>query len=54
MFAIEWLVILSPIVQIRYTFPSTFRTPIHNPYTFGIANGRLLHHRYSLIRQVTA
>nr|DAG11660.1 MAG TPA: hypothetical protein [Caudoviricetes sp.] len=40
---------LSPIAQIGYTVPSTFRTPIHNPSTFGMANGRPLHHRYSLI-----
>nr|DAE53459.1 MAG TPA: hypothetical protein [Caudoviricetes sp.] len=46
---IEWLVNLSPIVQIRYTFSSTFCTPIHNPSTFCIANGKSIHHRYSLI-----
>lgn len=51
MFAIDQLVNPSPIVQIRYTFPSTFCTPIHNPSTFGMANGRSLCHRYSLIQQ---
>ena len=41
LFAIEQLVNLSPIVQIRYTLPSTFCTPIHNPSTFGIPNAKL-------------
>lgn len=49
LFAIKKLVNPSPIVQIRYTFPSTFCTPIHNPSTFGMANGMSLHHRNSLI-----
>nr|DAW22270.1 MAG TPA: hypothetical protein [Caudoviricetes sp.] len=43
------LVNLSPIVQIRYTFPSTFCTPIHNPSTFNVANDVRLFSGYSLI-----
>nr|DAZ61800.1 MAG TPA: hypothetical protein [Caudoviricetes sp.] len=47
--AIGRLVNLSPIVQIRYTFPSTSCTPIHNPSTFNAANDVCPFSGYSLI-----
>nr|DAF31009.1 MAG TPA: hypothetical protein [Caudoviricetes sp.]DAP46540.1 MAG TPA: hypothetical protein [Caudoviricetes sp.] len=36
-------------MQIRYTFPSTFCTPIRNPSTFNVTNDAQLLFGYSLI-----
>nr|DAE95514.1 MAG TPA: hypothetical protein [Caudoviricetes sp.] len=43
------LVNLSPIVQIRCPFSSTFCTPIRNPSAFNVTNDTQLLPGYSLI-----